>query len=125
MSRPWIFSRSPEFQKLSIAWHRLYTARAVVGPDAARESSWDCATPSGPVTMVFCVGNVQAKAEWEAVLARSAQCSVEQEPIEVLDLCARAAQRAGRADDAARAWARARELDLRIPNVFDPRLSRA
>ena len=61
-------------------------------------------------------------AEWEALLARSARDSVEQEPIEVADLYGIWALRRGRAEEARRAYAEAAARAARIPNVMDARV---
>jgi tetratricopeptide (TPR) repeat protein len=63
-----------------------------------------------------------ADAEWEALLARSARDSVEQEPIEVLEMRGRAALRAGRPALARAALEGALRLCGRIPNLLEPRV---
>ena len=63
------------------------------------------------------------EADWTPLLARSAECSVEQEPLEVLDLCARSARRSGRLEEAARIFNRAGALAATLPNVFESRLA--
>ena len=63
-----------------------------------------------------------ADAEWEALLARSARDSVEQEPIEVAEMRARAALRAGRPDVARAALEQALRLSARIPNLLEARV---
>jgi tetratricopeptide (TPR) repeat protein len=61
---------------------------------------------------------------WDALEARSRLCSVGQEHLEVLDLRALGALRAGRADEALAALSRALEASARIPNVMSARLAR-
>ncbi|MFY3745302.1 serine/threonine-protein kinase PknK [Anaeromyxobacter sp. Red801] len=61
-------------------------------------------------------------AEWDRLCERSRAESVEQEPIEVQELRALAALRAGRHDEARRAMREALELAARIPNVMQRRL---
>ena len=63
-------------------------------------------------------------AEWAALEERSARDSIEQEPLEVIDLHGLAARRAGRADEAAGAFARALELGGRIPSLIEDRIRR-
>jgi hypothetical protein len=60
--------------------------------------------------------------EWDRLVERSRDASVEQEPIEVLEMRALAALRAGRAEEARRALAEARALAARIPTLMDGRL---
>jgi tetratricopeptide (TPR) repeat protein len=62
-------------------------------------------------------------AELELLVERSARDSVEQEPLEVLDLCARAALRAGRRAEALTLWDRAEALAARLPNLFAKRFA--
>ena len=62
--------------------------------------------------------------EWRELVARSAKHSIEQEHLEVLELCARAAMREGRSGAARETLAAAQEAAVRIPNLFDARLSR-
>lgn len=62
-------------------------------------------------------------AEIVALLERSACDSVEQEPLEVLDLCARSSLRSGRAADAIELWQRATSLAARLPNLFAARIA--
>ncbi|HEU4382687.1 MAG TPA: protein kinase [Anaeromyxobacteraceae bacterium] len=64
-------------------------------------------------------------AEWEALLGRSARDSVEQEPIEVLEMRGRAALRAGRSQLARIALEEALRLCRRIPNLLEPRVRAA
>ena len=64
-------------------------------------------------------------AEWDALLARSARDSVEQEPVEVLEMRGLAALRAGRLGAARAALAAALTLTDRIPGLLAPRIRRA
>ena len=61
-------------------------------------------------------------AEWDALEERSARDSMEQEHLEVLEVRALAALRAGRPAEARAALERAREAAARTPNLFDQRL---
>jgi hypothetical protein len=63
--------------------------------------------------------------EWDRLAERSREVSVEQEPIEVQEMRALAALRAGRTDEARRALAEARALAERIPNLMARRLDEA
>lgn len=60
--------------------------------------------------------------EWDALEARSERDSLEQEPIEVVEMRALAARRQGRASEAEALFARALDKASRIPNVMLPRL---
>jgi tetratricopeptide (TPR) repeat protein len=64
-------------------------------------------------------------AEWEALLARSTRDSVEQEPVEVLEMRGLAALRAGRLDTAQTALAGALALTDRVPGLLAARIRRA
>jgi tetratricopeptide (TPR) repeat protein len=63
--------------------------------------------------------------EWEALLARSARHSIEQEPIEVMEARGLAAMRAGRVALARRTLEEALDLAGRIPSVMGPRIRQA
>lgn len=63
-------------------------------------------------------------AAWEALAARSAQLSVGQERVEVLEARAAAALRRGRAEEARAALARATGAAALIPNAMGARLAR-
>ena len=63
--------------------------------------------------------------EWEALLARSARESLEQEPIEVLELMGLAALRQGRTGEAVHILTDACRLAERIPNIMDARVYRS
>jgi len=63
--------------------------------------------------------------EWERLLGRSAIHSVEQEPIEVMEVRGLAALRTGRPEAARRALEEALRLAERIPNLLAPRIRRA
>ena len=62
-------------------------------------------------------------AEIESLLSRSARDSVEQEPLEVFDLCARSALRAGRNAEAIEYWTRAQAVAAKLPNLFAQRIA--
>ncbi|KFA89677.1 serine/threonine-protein kinase PknK [Archangium violaceum] len=64
-------------------------------------------------------------AEWEALLARSNEFSVEQEPLEVLELRGRALRRRGRRKEAVRILEEALRRAETIPNVMRDRLKRS
>ncbi|GEJ59115.1 serine/threonine-protein kinase [Anaeromyxobacter diazotrophicus] len=95
----------------------------------ARAAGWGGAEvgPSEAVLadMVELAARGAADAEWEALLARSARDSVEQEPVEVLEMRGLAALRAGRLDTARAALEGALELAGRIPGLLAPRIRRA
>jgi eukaryotic-like serine/threonine-protein kinase len=63
--------------------------------------------------------------EWEPLLSRSASCSIEQEPIEVVEMRGLAALRAGRPEVARRALEDALRLAQQIPNLMVPRIRQA
>ena len=63
-------------------------------------------------------------AEWQALLARSRQASVEQEPIEVQAMRGLAALRAGQREPGERALRAALRLAASLPNVMEARLRR-
>jgi tetratricopeptide (TPR) repeat protein len=63
-------------------------------------------------------------AEWQALLARSRQASVEQEPIEVQAMRGLAAFRAGQRETGERALRAALRLAASLPNVMEARLRR-
>ncbi|HEY6909414.1 MAG TPA: protein kinase [Myxococcales bacterium] len=60
--------------------------------------------------------------DWEALLARSAHESMEQEPIEIADLYGTWALRRGKATEARRAFEEAAARAARIPNIMDERV---
>ena len=62
--------------------------------------------------------------EWSELVVRSAKDSIEQEHLEVLELCARTAKREGRMAAAEESLRAARGAAQRIPNLFDARLNR-
>jgi tetratricopeptide (TPR) repeat protein len=61
--------------------------------------------------------------EWADLLERSRRSSIEQEPIEVLEMRARAALRHGDADAARAALGEAERLATTLPNLFGARLA--
>jgi tetratricopeptide (TPR) repeat protein len=63
-----------------------------------------------------------SEGEWDALIARSEIDSIEQEPIEVWEMRARAARRSGRVEEARRCIDTARSLAGRVPTLFDARL---
>jgi tetratricopeptide (TPR) repeat protein len=60
--------------------------------------------------------------EWDALLERSTRESLEQEPIEVLELRALSARRQGRNEVARLAFEQALALAAKVPNLLEPRL---
>lgn len=72
--------------------------------------------------MVDLSTRVAAPAEWEALLARSAKDSLEQEPIEVVEMRGLSALRSGERAEARRSFERALEVARGIPNILEPRL---
>jgi hypothetical protein len=102
---------------------RLDGFRAAAAAAAARDASASLG-PSEVVLadMVELATRAGSTAEWEALLARAGRDSVEQEPVEIAEQRALAAQRAGRLEEAQRALDSALRLaDLR-PNVMEARL---
>jgi tetratricopeptide (TPR) repeat protein len=108
-------------------------ARAVVAEVRARQEAERAAGHTDalmvPSEDVMCAAVDQATrspdaAAWDALEARSAQYSVGQEHIEVLELRAVAAIRRGDAREALAVLARARAAADRIPNVMGARLRR-
>jgi tetratricopeptide (TPR) repeat protein len=92
----------------------------------ARAQGWHGAAP-GPgeevlADMVELATRDAGDDEWERLLARSAEHSIEQEPIEVLEARGLAALRAGRPDAARRLLEQALGLAGRIPNLMAPRI---
>ena len=67
------------------------------------------------------IGN-GSDADWEALVVRSARDSVEQEPIEVLEMRGLAALRAGRVAQAREVLRSALDLADCIPNLLAPRV---
>jgi tetratricopeptide (TPR) repeat protein len=59
---------------------------------------------------------------WRELQQRSAEVSVEQEPLEVLEMMARAASRRGEHQEAARILDQALQLAARLPNVMEARI---
>jgi hypothetical protein len=59
---------------------------------------------------------------WRQLQQRSAEVSVEQEPLEVLELMALSALRRGEHEEAGRILEQALQLAARIPNVMEARL---
>lgn len=94
--------------------------------DAAREAGRPAGAlaPSEEVLalMVDLATRNATDEEWDALEARSERDSLEQEPIEVVELRALAARRQGRASEAQAIFARALDKASRIPNVMLPRL---
>lgn len=60
--------------------------------------------------------------QWEELISLSDRDSLEQEPVEVLELRALSALRAGKADSGRRYFAYAAAMAARVPNVMDDRL---
>jgi tetratricopeptide (TPR) repeat protein len=75
--------------------------------------------------MVDLATRAAGDAEWDALLARSARDSVEQEPVEVLEMRGLAALQAGRIEVARAALSGALALTQRIPGLLAPRIRRA
>src|SRR5262249_61650821 len=64
------------------------------------------------------------EAEWDALQAQAGQCLTGQDLIEVLEMRARAAQRARRQEGARRAFQEALGIAKRVPNVMRERIER-
>ena len=64
------------------------------------------------------------EAEWDTLVARSGRDSLEQEPIEVLEMRARFHRRRGRNEQAERRFAEALALASKIPNLLELRMKR-
>ena len=75
-------------------------------------------------SMVDLATREASEKEWDALVARSERESVEQESIEVLEMRALSAQRAGKTAEAKRCFELALELSTRIPNVMQQRLQK-
>jgi hypothetical protein len=95
----------------------------------ARGLGWPGADP-GPneevlADMVELATRDAGDGEWESLLSRSARDSIEQEPIEVMEMRGLAALRAGRPESARRALEEALRLADRVPNLLAPRIRRA
>ena len=63
-------------------------------------------------------------AEWDALVALSARDSLEQEPVEVVEMRALTARRQGRQPEAQQAFADALALASRVPNLLEARIRR-
>ncbi len=83
-------------------------------------------TPSEDVlaAMIDLSTRPSAPDEWEALLKRSLRDSLEQEPLEVLEMRALAALRSGERGEAQTAYRVALEMANRIPNVMVERLKK-
>ena len=112
---------------LAGARRRLEEFRAGLAWARARQWAGADLGPSESVLadMVDLATRDAADADWEALLGRSARDSVEQEPIEVLEMRGRAALRAGRPGVARAALEEALRLCGRIPTLLEPRVRRA
>jgi hypothetical protein len=105
-------------------------ARAALGEIAGlrerarAEGRKDDAAPSFEVllSLVDLSSRPAGSEEWDRLVERARDASVEQEPIEVQEMRALAALRAGRAEEARRALAEARALAARVPNLMSRRL---
>lgn len=75
-------------------------------------------------TMVDLATRQASEAEWDALVERSERESVEQESIEVLEMRALAARRAGEIAESQRCFELAMQLSTRIPNVMKQRLQK-
>jgi len=110
-----------------LALHRgaLATARDVVASIRARKRT---ATPAPAIdvlcTMVEYASREVNDAAWEALEARSAQFSIGQERIEVIEARAVSALRHGRYDESRHHFVRAIDAAHAIPNVMRERLQR-
>ena len=101
----------------------LHTALA----RASREGRTGAAlTPSEEVlaSMVDLATRPSSPAEWEELRARSAQHSVEQEPLEVVEMMGLSALRQGRSEEGRRILEEAQELAARLPNLMEDRIRR-
>ena len=92
----------------------------------ARAEGWHGANPAPSETvladMVDLATRDASDDEWAQLLSRSASQSVEQEPIEVLEMRGLASLRAGRPEQARRALEDASSLAGRVPNLMAARL---
>jgi tetratricopeptide (TPR) repeat protein len=93
---------------------------------AARAQGWPGAeVPPSEAVLAEMVGLCTGEARdaaWEALLARSARDSVEEEPVEVLEMRGRAALRAGRRDVGSAALLEALALAERRPGLLGGRV---
>jgi tetratricopeptide (TPR) repeat protein/nicotinamide riboside kinase len=112
---------------LAGARERLAAFRGSV--EAARAAGWRGVEP-GPSDVVLAdavdlATRGATPAEWDELCRRSAADSVEQEPIEVLEMRGLSALRGGRLEEGRRAMEEALHLAERIPNLLAPRVRRA
>jgi tetratricopeptide (TPR) repeat protein len=112
---------------LAGARERLAAFREAVA--AARAAGWRGAEP-GPSDAVLAdavdlATRTPKAGEWDEVCRRSAADSVEQEPVEVLEMRGLAALRGGRPEEGRRALEDALRLAEHIPNLLAPRVRRA
>jgi hypothetical protein len=101
--------------------------RASVSQAAVEGRSSGLLTPNETVLLdlVDYATRDAGEADWNGLVERSLHDSIEQELLEVLELRALTALRAGRLTEAGAALTRARKEAERIPNLFDERLARA
>ena len=76
-------------------------------------------------TMVDLATRDATEAEWDALVQRSTRDSIEQEPIEVLELRALSLHRRGQTEAARRGFDEALALAARIPNLLEGRILQA
>ena len=105
----------------------LARVTAAVAQARAEDRIAGLLSPSEEVlaTMVDLCTREASAAEWEQLVACSARDSLEQEPIELLEMRARADLRGGRTAEAQRRFGEALALASRVPNLFEPRIRRA
>jgi tetratricopeptide (TPR) repeat protein len=106
----------------ALAHYRAVVARAV-------GLGWSGAAPWPNVAVladaVDLATRAASDAEWDHLLERSARDSIEEEPVEVLELRGLAALRAHRAAEAREALSRAEALSRRIPGLLGGRVRSA
>jgi len=133
-----IEQRHPEVQPLPLAMLLEARLRLFAGEGAEARSRYQewvarllrSGAMPGPAEevladMVDLASRDASAEEWDALVARSSRHSVEQEPVEVLEMRGLTALRAGRRDEAREALRGALALADRIPNLLAPRLRRA
>ena len=83
-------------------------------------------TPSEEVlaSMVDLATRPASLAEWEELRARSARYSMEQEPLEVVEMMGLAILRQGRTEEGRRILEEAQQMAARLPNLMEDRIRR-
>jgi len=109
---------------LAGARSRLDTLRAALASTKGQPAPALAPAEEVLAEMVALATGEAGEAEWEALLARSSRDSIEQEPIEVVEMHGLSALRAGRTAEARAALQSALDLAARIPNLMVARIRR-